>query len=127
MFSSAKANIVTDSSGNATVYIQPTANNGLNGLLIALKYDPGSLATGADLTITGESSGIPILTKANAGTSPVFFYPRAFPNAVADGAAGTVATELIPIKAERIKVVIAEGGNAGAGSIEAIMQINSQY
>lgn len=127
MFSSAKANIVTDSSGNATVYIQPTANTGLNGLLIALKYTPGTLATGADLTITGESSGIPILTKANAGTSQVFFYPRAFPNAVADGAAGTVATERIPIKDERIKVVIAEGGNAGAGSIEAIMQINSPY
>ena len=127
MFSSAKADILTDASGNATVYIQPGVGRGLNGFLIALKYTPGTLATGADLTITGESSGIPILVKANAGTSPVFFYPRAFPNAVGDGAAGTVATERIPIKDERIKVVVAEGGNAGAGSIEAILQVNSPY
>jgi hypothetical protein len=67
------------------------------------------------------------MTKANAGTSTVWYYPREFPNAVADGAAGTVATERIPIENDRIKVVVAQGGNAGAGSIEAILQVNSPY
>jgi len=88
MFSSAKADIVTDASGNATVYIAPSINRGLNGFLVCLKYTPGTIATGADLTITGETSGIPIMTKADAGTSNVFYYPRALLNAVADGAAG---------------------------------------
>ena len=127
MFSSAKADITTDSSGAATVYIQPGVGRGLNGFLIALKYTPGTIATGATLTITGEDSGIPIMTKANAGTSTVFYYPRAFPNAVADGAAGTVPALPIPIKNERIKVVVASGGSGGVGSIEAVMQVNSPY
>lgn len=127
MFSSAKADIVTDASGNATVYLSHGLNRKPNGFLIELRYTPGTLDTGADLTITGEDSGVPVMTKANAGTSNVVYKPRAFPNAVADGAAGTVATELIPIKDERIKVVVVQGGNAGAGSIEAILQVNSPY
>ena len=127
MFSSAKADIVTDASGNATVYLTHGENRKPNGFLIMLKYTPGTMDTGADLTITGETSGVPIITKANAGTSTVFYNPRAFPNAVADGAAGTVATEYIPIKDERIKVVVAQGGNAGAGSIEATLLVGSPY
>jgi hypothetical protein len=127
MFSSVKVNITTDASGNATVYLSPGNNINPNGLLVCLIYTPGTIATGADLTITTENRGIPIMVKANAGTSPVVYNPRAFPNAVADGAAGTVATELIPVKDERIKVVVAEGGNGGVGSIEAILLVNSPY
>lgn len=127
MFSSAKADIVTDASGNATVYIQQTANTGLNGFLVEIKYTPGTIATGADLTITGESSGKPIMAKTDAGTSIVWYYPRALVNAVADGAASTNPSELIPIKNERIKVVIAQGGNGGVGSIEATVMTNPPY
>jgi len=127
MFASASADIVTDASGDATVYLTHGTSRKLNGFLVVLKYTPGTLATGADLTITGETSGIPILTKANAGTSTVFYYPRALLNQVADGAAGASGTESIPIKDERIKVVVAQGGNAGAGSIEAILLVNSPY
>lgn len=127
MFSSAKADIVTDASGNATVYLTHGLNRKPNGFLVCLKYTPGTLDTGADLTITGEDSGIPIMTKSNAGTSTVWYCPRALPNAVADGAAGTVATEYIPIKDERIKVVVAQGGNVLTGSIEATLLVNSPY
>lgn len=119
MFSSAKADIVTDASGDATVFIEHGINRKPNGFLVLLKYTPGTIATGADLTITGESSGIPILTITDAGTSVVFWYPRALLNAVADGAASANPSEFIPIKDERIKVVVAQGGNGGAGSIEA--------
>jgi len=127
MFSSAKADIVTDASGDATVYLTHGESRKPNGFLVVLKYTPGTIATGADLTITGETSGIPILTKVDAGTSIVFWYPRALLNAVADGAASTNPSEFIPIKDERIKVVIAQGGNAGAGSIEAIFINNPPY
>ena len=127
MFSSAKADIVTDSSGDATVYLSHGNNRSPNGFLVALKYTPGTLDTGADLTITGETSGIPILTKADAGTNAVFFYPRALLNQAADGAAGASGSEYIPIKDERIKVVVANGGNAGAGSIEATLMTHSPY
>lgn len=127
MFSSAKADIVTNASGDATVYLTHGLNRKPNGFLVILKYTPGTIDTGADLTITGEDSGIPIMTVANAGTGVAFYYPRATNNAVADGAAGTVPAEFIPIKDERIKVVIAQGGNAGAGSIEAILMVPAAY
>lgn len=127
MFASAKVDITTDASGNATVYLTHGENRKLNGFLVALKYTPGTIATGADLTITGDSSGIPIMTKADAGTSNVFYYPRALLNAVADGAAASNASEFIPIKDERIKIVLAQGGNGGVGSIEAILINNPPY
>lgn len=127
MFSSAKADIVTDASGDATVYLSHGLNRKPNGFLVCLKYTPGTMDTGADLTITGESSSIPILTVTNAGTSVVFFYPRALLNQVADAAAGASGTEFIPIKDERIKVVVAQGGNAKAGSIEATLMANPPY
>lgn len=119
MFSSAKADILTNASGDATVFLEHGINRKPNGFLVVLKYTPGTIASGADLTITGETSGIPILTKTDAGTVVAFFYPRAPLNAVADGAPSTNPSEFIPIKDERIKVVVAQGGNGGAGSIEA--------
>ena len=127
MFSSATADIVTDAGGNATVYLTHGLSRKPNGFVHLLKYTPGTLDAGADLTITGETSGIPILTKLNAGASVVFYFPRALNNAVADGAVNTCPTELVPIKDERIKVVVAQGGNAGAGSIEAILMNQSPY
>lgn len=127
MFSSAKVEIVTDSSGNAEVYLTHGISRKPNGLLVCLKYSPGTIATGADLTITGETSAIPILTVTNAGTGDVFYYPRALSNAVADASAGSGNTEFIPIKDERIKVAVAQGGNGGVGEIEATLMVNSPY
>ena len=126
MFSSAKVDIVTDTGGDATVYLTH-GNNKLNGFLYLLKYTPGTIATGADLAITSEDKSIPILTITDAGTSVVFWYPRALNNAVADGASGSCPTELIPIKDERIKVVVAQGGSVKTGSIEATLIAPSPY
>lgn len=121
MFSSAKVDIVTNASGDATVYLTHGINRNPNGFLVLLQYTPGTIATGADLTITGEDSGIPIITITDAGTSPVFWYPRALLNAVADGAASDNPSEFIPIENERIKVVVAQGGNGGQGLIKAVL------
>jgi len=113
-----RVTITTDASGDATVYV----GTALRGYLIALLYRPGTLDTGADLTITGESSGIPILSKSNLGTGDSWLFPRALPtNANAStGPLGTIPSELIPLMKERIKVVVAGGGNALSGTIEAI-------
>lgn len=127
MIESIKAEITTDSSGAATVFLTHGINRRPSGLLLLLKYDPGTIETGADLTITGETSGIPILTLANAGTAVRFLYPRALLNEVANGEEGVNGTEIIPIRDERIKVVVAEGGNAKTGTIEAILLTDSPY
>lgn len=118
MLQKVSTTITTDGSGDATVYL----GSSMRGILLALKYTPGTLDTGADLTITCETSGAAILTKANAGTSDVFFYPRALANAVADGAAGTNSQEYIPLVEERIKVVVASGGDSKEGTITAFWE-----
>lgn len=127
MIVSVKSAIVTDASGAATVYLEHGINRKPSGLLLVLLYTPGTLETGTDLTITGETSGIPILTVTNVGTSAKFYYPRALMNDVADGAAGISGTEIIPIRDERIKVVVAQGGNAKTGAIEALLLADSPY
>ncbi len=111
------AAIVCDASGDAEVYLG--AN--VTGKILALKYLPGTIATGGDLTITGETSGVPILTKADAGTSNAWFYPRVLPNKVSDGSAFTDLAEFVWVYEERIKVAVAQGGNGGAGSIEVLV------
>jgi len=116
MLHKASTAIETDSGGDATVYI----GTNIRGQLVAMKYTPGTIATGADMTITGETSGIPIITVTNAGTSNVFYYPRAPSNKVADAAAITDSAERIPIVDERIKVVVAQGGATNSGTIEVI-------
>ena len=115
--------IVTDGSGDATVYL----GSQIRAVILRIKYLPGTIATGADLVITGETSETPILTAANVGTSNVFYYPRAFHNQVSDGAAGTVGSELIPIIGERIKVVVDEGGATKTGSIEVVIMTSAPY
>jgi hypothetical protein len=127
MVESVKADIVTDASGNATVFLEYGINRKLRGLLLMLIYTPGTLAAGADLTITGETTDVPILTLTDAGTTKRFLYPRALPNEVADGAAGSIGSEIIPLRDERIKVVVAQGGNAASGSIEAVLLTDSPY
>jgi threonine dehydratase len=58
---------------------------------------------------------VAILTDSPAASE--WYYPRAFPNKVTDGAAGTVQSEAVEVFNERIKVVVAQGGNAMTGSI----------
>jgi len=108
--------IVTDSGGDATVYL----GSNVLGWIERIKYLPGTIATGGDLVITGETSGVPILTVTNAGTANIFWYPRVFPNSVADAAAGTVPAHRVPLTGERVKVVVAQGGATKTGSIELV-------
>ncbi len=112
--------ITTDAGGGATVYLGSV----IRGYLVALIYRPGTLDTGADLTVTGETSGLPILSKSNLGTGDSYFYPRTLATRAnsATGPLETIAQERIPLLLERIKVVVAQGGNALAGTIEAIYE-----
>jgi hypothetical protein len=109
--------ITTDASGDASVQTNPS----IMGELYAIEYRPGTIATGATLTVTCEGDSIkPLLTKANAGTSNSWYYPRDLVHAVADGTAltGTSGGDRTkPILNGRVKVVIASGGNTTTGSV----------
>ena len=105
--------ITTDADGAATVY----SSRKITGRVVALKYAPGTIDTGAGLVVTGETTEVAVLTKASAGTSNVWYYPLAVSNQVADGAASAISEVPVWLHSERLKVVVASGGNAASGEI----------
>lgn len=115
MMQKVSATITTAADGSATVYL----GSRLRGRVHAIQYVAGTLDAGTDLVITGETTGVAILTDSPAASE--WFYPRAFPNQATDGAAEADATEDIELLDERIKVVVAQGGNGGVGSISAFV------
>jgi len=105
--------IATDGSGAATVYL----GSRIRGMILAIRYTPSAIATGATLTITADGSGQAVLTKANAGTSVAWYYPVAPANKVADGAASSLSEVPLWLYQDRLKLVVASGGATKAGSI----------
>jgi len=107
----------TAADGSAAV----TAVNWITGKLVAIAYLPGTIDTGATITITCEGPFTkPLLTKATAGTSNLIFYPRDLQHAVSDGAALTGSAggdRTQPMLDGRIKLAVASGGNVLTGAI----------
>lgn len=110
--------LTTDSSGDVTAYTRTT-----RGTVLAIRYVPDAttpLATGADLTVTDNVTGLPILTYTNIGLGAREWTPRT----MAVTTTGAVATfdgtrnilDLIPV-ANAIKVVIAQGGATKSGTL----------
>jgi len=93
------------------------------GRLYAIAYQPNTIATGATITITcngPNGSSKPLLTKANAGTANVWFYPRDIVHGVEDGAVllGTSGGDRVcPIVAGVPQLVVASGGTTFSGSV----------
>lgn len=127
MIQATSATITTDGSGDATVYLTVGTNRKLSGQVHAICYEPGTIVIGADLTITGETTAVPILVKADAGTSNVWYHPRVIPNKNTDGAAFTDVAADIHVVDERIKVVVAQGGDTKTGTITVYIETNSPY
>lgn len=109
--------LVTDGDGAATV----NGERSIFGRLYAIEYRPGTIDTGATVTITCEgASSKALLTKANAGTDNTFYYPRDIVHAVADGAAltGTSGGDRdLPILNGTPKVVVASGAATKTGYV----------
>lgn len=117
--------VTTDASGDADEY-----SVGLPfGEIIEIRYVPDGtspLATLADATITLENADgsytRPIITITDIGTSAVSFAPRQPTHAVADGSAleytagEPVVDRISMVEADRIRVVIAQGGNTLSGT-----------
>lgn len=109
----------TDALGDATVF----GECAILGKLYAVEYQPGSVDTGADLTITclgANAAEKPVLTVANAGTSNAWFYPRDLVHAVANAAALTGSSggdRAEPIFRGVPKLIIAQGGDTLSGIV----------
>jgi hypothetical protein len=114
------AHLVCDASGDASATVIGAAY----GRIVGVAYKPGTLATGADVTVKDASTAAAILTLTDAGTSNRFFRPTAVPTAntgvAVTPAAGLLGTFDIFV-AGKLTVTVAQGGNLGAGDIALIV------
>lgn len=112
--------VTTAADGSATFY-----SPGISGEIHSIRYVKGDFSDGVDFTITGEASGENIWTEANVNASTTR-YPRA-PTHGQDGAAslyaagGTGVQARIGLGADRVKIVIASGGNAKSGTFHIVV------
>ena len=119
MIQAYSANIVCNSSGAAVVYI----GSNIRGRILGVKYTKGTLHNDTDIVLVGDTTALPILTKANLGaTTPQFFFPFMVAHKTADGSASTVSEACPFVVDERIKVTVADGGDGGAGSITVYVE-----
>lgn len=114
--------VTTAADGSATVYV-PSAGR-VRGHLESIQYEKVDFADGVDFTITDEETGESLWTDTNVNASEIV-RPRA-PVMDQAGAArlyasgGTAVAERIGI-VSRIKIVIAQGGNAKSGTFRFII------
>jgi len=106
--------VVTDESGDAVVYTPA-----LNGMVRSVRYikpTSGGLADGTDIDIVTDKGAVVVWDKDNLAASAVIY-----PMVPAHDNTGTLVVGSyapIPVCDERIKITVANGGNAGTGTFE---------
>lgn len=116
-----KVTVTTAADGSATAY-----SPRLSGRLDSIHYVKTDFADGVDFTITDEATGESLWTDTNINASEVV-RPRA-PVHDQVGAArlyaagGTAVADAIGVANSRIKIVIAQGGNAKVGTFHFLVE-----
>ena len=113
--------VVTASDGSATAY-SPV----VTGKVSRIVYVATDYAAGVDFTITAEATGETIWTELNVNASATKA-PRQATHSTAGVAAlyaagGTAVNDKIALANDRVKIVIAAGGNAKTGTFHLIME-----
>ncbi len=112
--------VTTASDGSATAYTPY-----LSGRITQISYVKTDFADGVDFTITGEALGQTIWTESDVNAAKHCF-PRQQVNSTAGVAAtldGTrAALDLIRLSRDRVKIVIAQGGNAKVGAFHVVVE-----
>ena len=111
---------VSDGSGNGTFY-SPV----LSGYLNSITYVKTDYTDGVDFTITAEATAETLWTEANVNAAKVCM-PRAATHSnvgVASLYAATFAVnDQIRLGRDRVKIVIAAGGNATTGQFMVVVE-----
>lgn len=113
--------VKTAADGSATVY-----SAFLSGRLAAIHYIKTDFADGVDFTITSEATGETLWTESDVNAAKVC-RPRGATHTNAGVAAlyasaGTAVNDLIRLGRDRIKIVIAAGGNAKNGAFHIVVE-----
>ncbi len=106
--------VTTDASGDATAY-----TGEVNGFLSQIRYVKTDFADTVDFTITSEDTGEMLWSESNV-TASTTIAPRQATHGT-DGSASLYAATGEPVEAPiavrgRIKIVVAQGGNAKTGT-----------
>ena len=110
--------VVTDAEGNATAYTPA-----LNGMIRSVRYikpSSGGLDAGSNIDIVTDKGAVVVWDKDNLATSAVIYPMVPAQNNKGADVAGSYAP--IPVCDERIKITVANGGNAGTGTFEFIIE-----
>lgn len=112
--------VTTASDGSATAYTPY-----LSGEVMQISYLKTDYADGVDFTITGEAIDQTIWTESDVNAAKNCF-PRQQTNSTA-GVALTLdgtraATDRICLSRDRVKIVLAQGGNAKSGTFHVIVK-----
>lgn len=112
--------LTTAADGSATGYSVP-----ITGRISDIIYTKNDFADGVDFVITLENTGQAVLSKENVNAS-VSFAPRQGVHSVLGvaavyAAAGEPVLDYIIAADDRVKVVVAAGGNAKTGTITVIV------
>ncbi|MGB5903805.1 MAG: hypothetical protein WBH00_13235 [Xanthobacteraceae bacterium] len=114
--------VTTDASGDATAYVPSVGR--ARGLLESIQYQKVDFADGVDFTITDEETGENLWVQSNVNASAIV-RPRAPTHDQAGTAAlyasdGTAVGNKIAV-VSRVKIAIAQGGNAKSGVFRVIV------
>lgn len=106
--------VTTAADGSATAY-----SPRFSGKIQQIEYVKTDFAAGVDFAITGEATGINLWTESDVNASAVRA-PRQATHSAAGvaslfAAGGTAVQDKIGLATDRVKIVIAAGGNAKSG------------
>lgn len=112
--------ITTDASGDGTAYTPA-----VTGRVLGIRYVKTDYANGVDFTVTLEDTGETILTASNINASESF-YPRVpiDDEVGADAlyaAGGTKLRDTVVAANDRVKIVVAQGGDTKTGLFHVIV------
>lgn len=115
--------VTTASDGSATAY-----SPYLSGYVHAIEYvkpGSGSYTDGVDFTITAEATGETLWTESSVNASKVCL-PRAATHSNAGVASlyasgGTAVNDRIAMGRDRVKIVLASGGDSKSGTFHVIV------
>ena len=112
--------VTTAADGSATAY-----SPYLSGYLTQIVYAKTDYANGVDFTITAEATGETLWTESDVNAS-VSTSPRAATHSTAGvaalyAAAGTAVNDRIALARDRVKIVLAQGGNVKTGTFHIVV------
>lgn len=113
--------VTTAADGSATAY-----SDVLTGKLSQIRYVKTDFANGSTFTITAEATGETLWTESNVDASATRAPRQATHSttgaAALYAAAGTAVNDKIALANDRIKIVIAAGGNAKTGVFHLVLE-----